>query len=93
MHAFADRLARPVFQLDRQVVDFTGLKGTFDLTLDGARSLRRLTIQPMMYLAPRFSLRFRSNSDSTWNPERSRLQFLSWTTRIRPQARTRSPLR
>ena len=34
MAAFADRLARPVFQLDRQVVDFTGLKGTFDLTLD-----------------------------------------------------------
>jgi uncharacterized protein (TIGR03435 family) len=34
MHAFADRLSRSVFQLDRQVVDFTGLTGTFDLTLD-----------------------------------------------------------
>jgi uncharacterized protein (TIGR03435 family) len=32
--AFADRLGRPVFQLDRQVVDLTGLKGLFDLTLD-----------------------------------------------------------
>ncbi len=34
MAQFADRLSRPVFQLDRQVVDFTGLEGTFDLTLD-----------------------------------------------------------
>jgi uncharacterized protein (TIGR03435 family) len=34
MPAFADRLSRPAFQLDRPVVDFTGLKGTFDLTLD-----------------------------------------------------------
>jgi uncharacterized protein (TIGR03435 family) len=31
---FADRLSRPDFQLGRQVVDFTGLTGTFDLTLD-----------------------------------------------------------
>jgi uncharacterized protein (TIGR03435 family) len=34
MAQFADRLASPVFQLDRQVVDFTGLTGQFDLTLD-----------------------------------------------------------
>ena len=34
MPQFADRLSRPVFQLDHQVVDFTGLNGTFDLTLD-----------------------------------------------------------
>ena len=34
MPPFADRLSRPVFQLDHQVVDFTGLEGTFDLTLD-----------------------------------------------------------
>ncbi len=34
MPMLADRLSRPDFQLDRRVVDFTGLKGTFDLTLD-----------------------------------------------------------
>ena len=34
MPQFADRLSRPDFQLGRQVVDFTGLTGTFDLTLD-----------------------------------------------------------
>jgi len=34
MPMFADRLSRPDFQLGRQVVDFTGLTGTFDLTLD-----------------------------------------------------------
>jgi uncharacterized protein (TIGR03435 family) len=34
MGMLADRLSRPDFQLDRRVVDFTGLKGTFDLTLD-----------------------------------------------------------
>jgi uncharacterized protein (TIGR03435 family) len=34
MPQFADRLSRPAFQLGRQVVDFTGLTGTFDLTLD-----------------------------------------------------------
>jgi uncharacterized protein (TIGR03435 family) len=34
MPQFADRLSRPVFQLDRQVVDFTGLAGTFDIAID-----------------------------------------------------------
>lgn len=34
MAQLADRLSRPDFQLDRPVVDFTGLQGTFDLTLD-----------------------------------------------------------
>lgn len=34
MAMLADRLSRPDFQLDRQVIDLTGLKGTFDLTLD-----------------------------------------------------------
>ena len=34
MGAFADRLARPEFQLGRQVVDMTGLTGTYDLTFD-----------------------------------------------------------
>ncbi len=34
MAMFADRLSRPDFQLGRQVVDFTGLKGTFDITLE-----------------------------------------------------------
>lgn len=34
MPALADRLSRPDFQIDRRVVDFTGLTGTFDLTLD-----------------------------------------------------------
>ena len=34
MPQFADRLSRPVFGLNRQVVDFTGLQGRFDLTLD-----------------------------------------------------------
>lgn len=34
MGQFADRLSRPDFQLDRPVVDFTGLQGTFDLKLD-----------------------------------------------------------
>ena len=34
MAQFADRLSRPDFQLDRPVVDFTGLQGAFDLTLD-----------------------------------------------------------
>jgi uncharacterized protein (TIGR03435 family) len=34
MGMFADRLSRPDFQLDRRVVDLTGLKGTFDFTLD-----------------------------------------------------------
>jgi uncharacterized protein (TIGR03435 family) len=34
MAMFADRLSRPAFQLGRQVVDYTGLKGTFDLALD-----------------------------------------------------------
>jgi uncharacterized protein (TIGR03435 family) len=38
MGMFADRLSRPDFQLDHQVVDFTGLKGTFDLTLDWSPS-------------------------------------------------------
>jgi uncharacterized protein (TIGR03435 family) len=34
MSQFADRLSRPDFQWGRQVVDFTGRTGTFDLTLD-----------------------------------------------------------
>jgi len=34
MAQFADRLSREDFQIGRQVVDFTGLTGTFDLTLD-----------------------------------------------------------
>jgi uncharacterized protein (TIGR03435 family) len=34
MAQLADRLSRPAFQLDRQVVDYTGLTGTYDLTLD-----------------------------------------------------------
>lgn len=34
MGMLADRLSRPDFQLDRRVVDLTGLKGAFDLTLD-----------------------------------------------------------
>jgi uncharacterized protein (TIGR03435 family) len=34
MPMFADRLSRPDFQLDRRVVDFTGLEGTFDIKLD-----------------------------------------------------------
>jgi uncharacterized protein (TIGR03435 family) len=34
MPMFADRLSRPAVQLGRQVVDFTGLAGTFDLTLN-----------------------------------------------------------
>jgi uncharacterized protein (TIGR03435 family) len=34
MGMFADRLSRPDFQLERRVVDLTGLAGTFDLTLD-----------------------------------------------------------
>lgn len=34
MPQFADRLSRPVFGLNRQVLDFTGLQGRFDLTLD-----------------------------------------------------------
>lgn len=34
MGMLADRLSRPDFQLDRRVVDLTGLQGAFDLTLD-----------------------------------------------------------
>jgi uncharacterized protein (TIGR03435 family) len=34
MGMLADRLSKPDFQLDRKVVDFTELKGTFDLKLD-----------------------------------------------------------
>ena len=34
MPDLADRLSRAPFQLDRPVVDFTGLAGRFDLTLD-----------------------------------------------------------
>jgi uncharacterized protein (TIGR03435 family) len=34
MPMLAGRLSRPDFGLDRPVVDFTGLEGTFDLTLD-----------------------------------------------------------
>jgi uncharacterized protein (TIGR03435 family) len=34
MQQFAGRLSRPDFQLGRQIVDFTGLTGTFDLALD-----------------------------------------------------------
>jgi uncharacterized protein (TIGR03435 family) len=34
MAMFADSLSRPAFQLDRPVVDFTGLSGYFDLTLE-----------------------------------------------------------
>jgi uncharacterized protein (TIGR03435 family) len=34
MPQFADRLSRPVFQLERQVVDFTGLTGEFDIAID-----------------------------------------------------------
>ena len=34
MGMLADRLSRPDFQLDRRVVDLTGLKGAFDFTLD-----------------------------------------------------------
>jgi uncharacterized protein (TIGR03435 family) len=34
MPDLADRLSRANFQLDRPVVDFTGLAGRFDLTLD-----------------------------------------------------------
>src|SRR5690242_18755755 len=34
MPMFADRLSRPPFELDRPVVDFTGLTGMFDLTMD-----------------------------------------------------------
>ena len=34
MPDLADRLSRATFQLDRPVVDFTGLTGRFDLTLD-----------------------------------------------------------
>jgi uncharacterized protein (TIGR03435 family) len=34
MAQFADRLSREDFQIGRRVVDFTGLPGTYDLTLD-----------------------------------------------------------
>jgi uncharacterized protein (TIGR03435 family) len=34
MPDLADRLSRATFQLDRPVVDFTGLTGRYDLTLD-----------------------------------------------------------
>jgi uncharacterized protein (TIGR03435 family) len=34
MAQFADRLSRETVQIGRQVVDFTGLEGKFDLTLD-----------------------------------------------------------
>jgi uncharacterized protein (TIGR03435 family) len=36
MPDLADRLSRASFQLDRPVVDFTGLTGRYDLTLDWA---------------------------------------------------------
>jgi uncharacterized protein (TIGR03435 family) len=36
MSDLADRLSRASFQLDRPVVDFTGLTGRYDLTLDWA---------------------------------------------------------
>jgi uncharacterized protein (TIGR03435 family) len=36
MSDLADRLSRAAFQLDRPVVDFTGLTGRYDLTLDWA---------------------------------------------------------
>ena len=34
MPMLAGRLSRPDFGLDRPVLDFTGMEGTFDLTLD-----------------------------------------------------------
>jgi uncharacterized protein (TIGR03435 family) len=38
MAQFADRLSREDFQIGRRVVDFTGLPGTYDLTLDWENS-------------------------------------------------------
>jgi uncharacterized protein (TIGR03435 family) len=36
MASFADRLSGPVFKLERPVIDMTGIKGSYDLTLEWA---------------------------------------------------------
>ena len=53
MGMFADRLSRPDFQLDHQVIDFTGLQGTFDLTLDWSPSKTQVedTTGPSIFTA------------------------------------------
>ena len=82
MPDLADRLSRPPFELERPVVDFTGLQGRFDIKLDWSPTDKQ-------GLAPPFSRRSKSNSGSGSNLENSRSKYWSWTARPRYRPTTK----